>query len=53
MKGMSGAVRHAEHRINRLIAIVDRRDKTGKREEEENDKHLTKVDADGSRQWSY
>jgi len=52
-KGMSGAVRHAEFRINKLIAIVDRREKNGKREEESNDKHLTKVAADGTRQWSY
>ena len=51
-KGMSNAVRHAEYRIAKLIDAVDRRDKSGKREEESNDEHM-RMSTDGTRVWSY
>jgi hypothetical protein len=51
-KGMSNAVRHAEYRIARLIDAMDRREKSGKREEESNDEHM-RMNADGTRVWSY
>ncbi len=53
MKGMSNAQRHAEYRIARLITAIDKRERTGEREQEENNAHITKVNADGSRVWSY